>query len=306
MDELKMGKISCDDPIKIPEISLEVSARHVHLSQEAVDKLFGRGYRLKPKKYLSQPGEFLAEERVSIIGPKGIIENCAVLGPVRPKNQVEVSVSDIRKLGVKAQVKDSGDLIGTPGIILASSEGIVKFDEGVIIARRHIHMTPTDAAYWDLKDKEIVKVKVCSSRPLVFDDVLVRVSDKFSLAMHIDTDEAGACFADKSTKVNVLKDHIGTSSTSEKHFSCVTKKLEPIHFSKLDQRYQPQTESGTSRDKSRLVSKELKITDKLLTEYKLKEIAKSGVNKLIVSKKTIITSLALDLLKEEKIEVSRI
>jgi putative phosphotransacetylase len=274
MDTLRMEKVSCD-PTNTPEIPLEVSGRHVHLSQEAVDKLFGKGYKLTPKKDLSQPGEFLAEERVSIIGPKGIIENSAVLGPVRPKSQVEISVSDARKLGINAQVKDSGDVTGTPGIILASSKDVIKLVEGVILARRHIHMTPYDAGHWNLKDKEIVQVEVCGSRPLVFDDVLIRVSDKFSLAMHIDTDEAGACYVDKDTKIKVL----GSSCLPENKPVDVTRDV-PVA--------------------------ELKITDKLLTEYKLKEIVKTGTEKLIVSKKTIITSLALDFLRDKKIEVSRI
>ena len=278
MNALGAEKVS-RDPVNIPEIPLEVSARHVHLSQDAVDELFGKGHKLTPKKDLSQPGEFLAEERVSIIGPRGIIENSAVLGPARPKSQVEVSMADTRKLGVKVPVKDSGDVAGTPGIALASTDGVVKLDEGVIIARRHIHMTPADAAYWNLNDKEIVKVEVCSSRPLIFDDVLIRVSEKFALAMHIDTDEAGACFADKNSKINILKNGVDNSSVSEKKLTGAALTL-PV--------------------------KELKITDKLLTEGKMKDIVKTDVKKLVVSKKTIITSLALDFLKDNKIEISRI
>jgi putative phosphotransacetylase len=278
MSELGTGKVSCD-PMSVPEIPLEVSARHVHLSQDAVEELFGKGHKLTAKRDLSQPGEFLAEERVSIIGPKGIIENSAVLGPARPKSQVEISMADSRKLGVKAPVKDSGDVVGTPGIVLASSGGVAKLNEGVIIARRHIHMTPADATHWNLNDKEIVKVEVCSSRSLIFDDVLIRISDKFALAMHIDTDEAGACFADKDSRINILKAGEGSA-------------------------YVPEKVSADNRQAA--PDKELKVTCKLLTEGRIKGIVKSGVKKLSVSKKTIITSLAMDFLKDNKIVISRV
>ncbi|MBE6656535.1 MAG: phosphate propanoyltransferase [Ruminococcaceae bacterium] len=176
------------------KILVETSARHVHLSQEAIDTLFGKGYTLTNKKDLSQPGQFACEEKVEVIGPKGSLK-MSILGPARPASQVEISLSDARTLGVKAPVRESGDIAGTPGCTIKVGDNVVEISEGVIVAKRHIHMTPADAAELGVSDKEIVKVKLDTARPLIFDDVVVRVSDKFALAMHIDTDECNAAGA---------------------------------------------------------------------------------------------------------------
>ena len=173
------------------KILVETSARHVHLSQEAIDTLFGKGYTLTNKKDLSQPGQFACEEKVEVIGPKGSLK-MSILGPARPASQVEISLSDARTLGVKAPVRESGDIAGTTGCTIKVGENVVTLEEGVIVAKRHIHMTPADAAELGVSDKEIVKVKLDTARPLIFDDVVVRVSEKFALAMHIDTDECNA------------------------------------------------------------------------------------------------------------------
>ena len=176
------------------KVLVETSARHVHLSQEAIDTLFGKGYTLTNKKDLSQPGQFACEEKVEVIGPKGSLK-MSILGPARPASQVEISLSDARTLGVKAPVRESGDIAGTPGCTIKVGENVVEISEGVIVAKRHIHMTPADAAEIGVADKQIVKVKLDTARPLIFDDVVVRVSEKFALAMHIDTDECNAAGA---------------------------------------------------------------------------------------------------------------
>ncbi|MEG0806685.1 MAG: phosphate propanoyltransferase [Lachnospiraceae bacterium] len=185
---------------------VEVSARHVHLSQEQVNILFGEGHQLTVKKELSQPGQFLSEERVTIVGPKKKMEKVGVLGPVRKEGQVELSMTDCFSIGIKtAQVRESGHIEGTPGVVLESETASVTLDKGVIVAKRHIHMTKADAANFDVKDKEIVKVKIDSTRPLIFDDVVVRVNDTYALAMHIDTDEANAALVSGDFQGTIVK-----------------------------------------------------------------------------------------------------
>jgi putative phosphotransacetylase len=185
-------------------IKLEVSARHVHLSQEHVNILFGEGHELTPKKELSQPGQFACEERVTIVGPKKTFENVAVLGPVRPESQIEFAKSDCFALGIMGAIRESGDIEGTPGVEIKTDKGSVVLDKGLIIAKRHIHKTPEDAAEFGVQDKEIVNVKVESDeRPLTFGEVVIRVSPKFSLAMHIDTDEGNAVNVGNGSDVKV-------------------------------------------------------------------------------------------------------
>ncbi len=171
---------------------VEVSARHVHLTQEDVEKLFGAGKQLTYVRDLSQPGQFVCEERVEIVGPKRSIANVVILGPVRPASQVEVSMTDCFTLGVVGPVRESGDLEGSAPIKLKGPAGEVDLPQGLIVAKRHIHMTPEDAQRLGVEDKEIVQVKVQTDRPVIFGDCVVRVSPKFALAMHVDTDEANA------------------------------------------------------------------------------------------------------------------
>ena len=174
---------------------VETSARHVHLTQETVETLFGAGHTLTNKKDLSQPGQFACEEKVTVIGPKGAIK-ASVLGPTRPADQVELSFTDARVIGVAGvPVRESGDVANTPGCTLEGPCGSVTISEGVIVAKRHIHMTPADAEALGVSDKEIVNVKLDTARPLVFGDVVVRVNKNFALAMHIDTDECNAACA---------------------------------------------------------------------------------------------------------------
>ena len=178
------------------KVLVETSARHVHLTEEHIEILFGKGHTLTHKKDLSQPGQFACEERVTVVGPKKSIANVIVLGPARPASQVEVSLTDARTLGVEAPVRESGDVAGSGACKLVGPAGEVELTEGVIAAKRHIHLTPADAEGFGVADKEIVCVKVESAdRSLIFGDVVVRVSPKFAAAMHIDTDEANAMHA---------------------------------------------------------------------------------------------------------------
>ncbi len=177
------------------KILVETSARHVHLSAEDLEKLFGTGAALTHKKDLSQPGQFACEERVKLVGPKKEISNVIILGPVRPATQVELSYTDARTLGVDAPLRESGDLAETPGLKLVGPAGEVELCAGVIIAKRHIHMTPDDAEKYGVENGQIVSVKIDSGRSALLGDVVIRVSPKFSLAMHIDTDEANAACA---------------------------------------------------------------------------------------------------------------
>ena len=177
-------------------VLVETSARHLHVTQEVLETLFGEGYELTPKKDLSQPGQFACEERVQVIGAKGSFPAVSILGPVRPETQVELSASDARSIGVVAPCRESGDIAGSGACKLVGPKGEVEISEGVIVAKRHIHATPEDAEKFGLKDKQIVSVKIESDgRSLVFGDVVVRVSPKYALAMHIDTDESNAAGA---------------------------------------------------------------------------------------------------------------
>lgn len=178
------------------KVLVETSARHVHLSAADIETLFGAGATLTHKKDLSQPGQFACEERVNLVGPKKSIANVIILGPARPATQVEVSFTDARTLGVSAPVRESGDVAGSAPCKIVGPCGEVEITEGVIVAKRHIHFTPDEAAEAGVVDKEIVSVKVESAdRTTVFGDVVVRVNPNFSAAMHIDTDEANAACA---------------------------------------------------------------------------------------------------------------
>ena len=178
------------------KVLVETSARHVHVTKETLEILFGEGYELTVKKELSQPGQFASNERVAVVGPKGSFPAVSILGPVRPANQVELSLTDARSIGVTAPIRESGDIGGSGACKLVGPKGEIEIDCGVIAAKRHIHATPEDAEKYGLEDKQVVSVKIDSNgRSLIFGDVVVRVSPKFSLAMHIDTDESNAAGA---------------------------------------------------------------------------------------------------------------
>lgn len=190
------------------KILVETSARHIHLTQEALEYLMGEGFQLQVRSQLSQPGQFVSTTRLDIVGPKKTISRVSILGPVRKFNQVEVSLTDARTLGVNAPVRESGDIGGSAPIKIVNPENGKELDlkEGLIVAKRHIHMTPKDAEDFGVKNGDIVKVKISNTgRALIFDDVVIRVSEKFHLNMHIDTDESNAACASGEVYGELIK-----------------------------------------------------------------------------------------------------
>ncbi|MCI6703536.1 MAG: phosphate propanoyltransferase [Erysipelotrichaceae bacterium] len=185
---------------------VEVSARHIHVTQADMDILFGKGSELHPVKELSQPGQFASEEKLTLKGPKGSL-TARILGPLRSETQVEVSLTEARQLGVKAQIRESGDLEGTTGdLTLVGPAGEIALTKGVIAAKRHVHMTPADAEKYGVTNGEVVAVKIeTAGRSVVFGDTVIRVSDKYSLAMHIDTDEANAAAISGTAQGEIVK-----------------------------------------------------------------------------------------------------
>lgn len=175
------------------KVLVEISARHVHVTEETLEILYGKGHTLTNRRDLSQPGQFVCEERVTVVGPKREIANVSILGPCRKADQVEISLTDARSIGVSAPIRESGDIAGSAGCKIVGPCGEVELTEGVIAAKRHIHMTPEDAANYGITDKQVVSVKIpTEGRALIFDDVVARVNENFKLAMHLDTDEANA------------------------------------------------------------------------------------------------------------------
>lgn len=182
-----------------------LSNKHVHLSNEHIDILFGKDHELTPMKDLSQPGQFACEEKVDLVGPKRTIKGVRILGPARKESQVEISFSDAFTLGLKdVPVRDSGNLDGTPGIKLIGPCGEVELKRGVIVAARHVHLHTSDAEKYGLKDKDIVKVKVGGQRAVIFENVLIRVSDKYALDMHVDVEEGNAAALANGDMVEVI------------------------------------------------------------------------------------------------------
>ncbi len=188
MDELNQIVDAVLNRVFVP---LEASGRHVHVTSAQARKLFGHG--LTEKRPLSQPGQYLANERLTVVGPKGEFQNVAVLGPERGEGQVEISLTDGHHLGIHPPVRPSGSVSGSPGILLRGPAGEVMLEQGVICARRHIHMTPQDAARWGVSDGQVVKLQTYTARPVIFQDVQVRVSPQFHTDAHLDLDEANAC-----------------------------------------------------------------------------------------------------------------
>ena len=191
-----------DAVIRTAFIPLEASGRHVHVTREQALKLFG--HYLTEKRPLSQPGQYLCNERVAVVGPKGEFQNVAVLGPARKEAQVEISLTDGRTLGVTPPVRLSGDVCNTPGITLKGERGTVTLPEGVIAAQRHIHLTPADAKKFGVQDKQVVKLQTYTARPAIFEDVAVRVSPDFASCVHLDYDEANACGFQKGDLGRIL------------------------------------------------------------------------------------------------------
>lgn len=186
-------------------LPIAMSNRHVHLSSEDIETLFGEGYELKKFKDLSQPGQYASEEKVDIVGPKGTLKGVRVLGPARNKTQAEISIADGYKLGVKPPVRDSGALEGSPGAKLVGPKGEVEITEGIIAAARHIHMHTDDAVEFRVEDKQRVNIKVSGERGLTFENVLVRVHPTYGLEMHVDVDEGNAAGISNGDLVELIK-----------------------------------------------------------------------------------------------------
>lgn len=274
---LENGKSTEISKYRIP---IEVSARHVHFSEKDYKALFGTEAVMSKKKELSQYGQFQCEERVMLIGPKGTISRVAVLGPFRQKTQVEITKTDARQLGINAPLNQSGNLEGASAIHIASGKLVMEIKSCVIIARNHIHMNALDAKNLDVVDNQIVSVRVKSERPITFEDVLVRVSDKYRLAMHIDFDEANAtwyCEGDHGEIVN--------SNQTYK-----------------SQENDRQVEKTSHAEEVSTVSEEL-LKRKLIVEEDIRQIAKKGVESIYVHKKSIITPLAKDAIRKERIKI---
>ncbi|WP_017416391.1 ethanolamine utilization phosphate acetyltransferase EutD [Clostridium tunisiense] len=202
VDEV-VKRLKCD--VEDEGILVEASGRHVHLSKDDVEVLFGKGYKLTKKRELSQPGQYLCEEKVTLIGPKGTIHNVSVLGPEREETQVELSKTDAVAIGAKAPVKMSGDIEKSGSVVLSSGNAVLKLDKGVIAAKRHIHITPEDAKRYNVSNNEEVNIKVIGERGVIFTNVAVRVSDKFNTVVHLDYDEANACGFTKGMKAVIVK-----------------------------------------------------------------------------------------------------
>lgn len=255
------------------EILVEASGRHVHLSEQDIERLFGKGYKLTPKKNLSQIGQFASEERVTLIGPKNIYRNVAVLGPARKETQIELSLSDARFLGIDAPLRMSGDLAGAADIIIATEKESISAKKCAIVAKNHIHMTPAQANQWGFSDGQEVSVSMRTIRPLTFDGVVIRVSNEAGLAMHIDFDEANACmFKNGDTGV------INAANTS-------TCRVET-----LNKQEQPKAEAAAALRKH------------FITEEDIRKILKNtNATKISVPKSAILSAPAKDYVNKEKI-----
>jgi putative phosphotransacetylase len=275
---------ACTKDCSALEIPVEVSARHVHLSQEDVEALFGKGHTLTKKKDISQQGQFACEERVTIIGPKGELKNVSILGPTRKQTQVEVSLTDSRALGVNAPISMSGDLSQAADIYIMNGNSIIKASKSLIAAQNHVHMTLSDAERFGVKDGQIVRVSVRTKRPMTFDNVVVRANNNSKLAMHIDTDEANACCCEPNT---VGKIATATKSDLKQGTPCNTT---------------PGTEEKACVTALNSVF-EVCADKKFISEKDASQILKKNVTKVIVQKSTIISSLAKDLFNVHQIEM---
>lgn len=200
------GSLSCSVAKKAPELVVSISARHVHLSQQHVEILFGPGSQLSPMKDLYQDGFFAAEETVMIVGPrKRMLPTVRILGPTRPQTQVELAFTDAISLGINPPVRESGKIADSPGCVLVGPKGVVELHEGVIRAERHVHMGPEDAGYYGVKDKDRMNLRVFSDCTTTFENILVRVAQGIKLEVHLDTDEGNACDLEHARKIELYK-----------------------------------------------------------------------------------------------------
>lgn len=270
------SELTSDGPIPIA-----VSARHIHLQKEHVEILFGKGYELTKKQALSQPGQFAANETLMIAGPKGSIERVRILGPVRPASQVEVSLTDAFKLGVRPPLRESGNIKGSSPITLIGPKGTVHLHEGLIIAQAHIHMNPEEANILQVKDGDYVNLIAKTERPMTFNQVKIRVSERYRLEMHIDTDEANAAFITQGAIGKIILP--GAKEVAEK-----TENLKVELKNKKNIKVVSEKPSSITYEK-KLLSKET--------------IEKMDANRIYINKQTIVTALAYDYAREKNINI---
>jgi len=263
-------------------VEVEASGRHVHLNREAIDFLFGEGYQLTKAKELSQPGQFACKERITIAGPKGKLENVIILGPERKASQVEVSLTDAVALGSKVPVRESGDIEGTPGITLVHNDRKLELDKGLIVAKRHIHVSPEDAEKLDVDNKEIVQVKIFGDRSLTFDEVVIRIHPNFRTFMHIDFDEANACGFKKGVLGKIIKKSRGNKFGGKREAA-------PLHRVKTESDYGDVAE----------------LNQKIITESDLQKLFLQQITKVKIPAGSIITPLANDYVRKHKFEILR-
>lgn len=262
-----------------PQVPVEASGRHVHLSQDDVETLFGQGHQLKAKRSLSQPGQFLCEERVSLIGPKETIRNVAVLGPARSHTQVEISATDARALGLNPPVALSGHLEDAKDMLIASDQTFLMAKGSLIIAQNHLHLSEGEAAELGLKDGDHVDIQMQTARPLTFDNVIVRSGAAHKKAFHIDFDEANACGWQKGAMGTIVRKSVccgvGTKPTAQE------------------------------QDDKELNPDDVIISVSYLTEDHVKKALKSGCTAIVVPKKAILSPLAIDCAGKNKVEIKR-
>ncbi|GEN86336.1 hypothetical protein OSO01_10750 [Oceanobacillus sojae] len=262
-------------------VEIEASGRHVHLSREAVDYLFGADYQLTKAKELSQPGQYACKERITIKGPKGNLENVVILGPERSSSQVEVSKTDAVVLGGNIPVRESGDIDGTPGVTLVYGDKELQLDKGLIVAKRHIHVALHDAAKLQVEHKEIVQVKVFGERSLIFDDVVIRVHPNYQTYMHIDFDEANSCGFQQGALGKIIKKNAEEASSN---IEKADKPLESCHA--------PGNDTGF-------------IEKRVITERDLQKLLMQKKKKVLIPQNSITTPLAMDYAKKHKLEIQR-
>ena len=270
--------VTCPVSEQDVEILVEASARHVHLTEEDIETLFGKGYKLTPVKKLTQVGQFACKERVTLIGPKNIYRNVAILGPARKETQVELSLTDARFLGVNAPVRMSGDLRDAADIIIATEKESIAAKGCAIVAQNHIHMTPDQAKQWCFTDGEEVSVKMSTARPLTFDGVVVRVSETAGLAMHIDFDEANACLFKDGDMGLIKRSRCGTTAQ--------------INLPKM-------------KGEEKKLEMAVAINKRFITEEDIKKALKNvNYSGLTLPKAAILSAPAKDYINREKINIT--
>jgi propanediol utilization protein len=276
-----------------PVIPIEASGRHIHLSREAVDKLFGAGYQLTKVSELSQPGQFVCAERLRAKGPKGELASVVVLGPERRETQMEVSATDALTLGVKAALRLSGDTHDTPGIRLIGPAGELELERGVIVAERHVHMTPQDAARWGYKDGQTVSVRTFGERPVVFCNVALRVSPDFTTYMHIDYDEANACGFKKGMPGLIVNEE-GFNLDIEKLVDLATKAIMERLNAGGEKQPAPEAKAPAPEVKAPEQKRIDLLGKRLIHERDLRDARAARGDIILVSKNAIVTALAHD------------